>query len=99
MESLLTFLHSFTGCQNAQRVNTKPHPQQDFVHHASCNIVEILAIIFMLACKTGLRGYGLLLSLAARQLVSFPDRLSSAWIAFSIKAIHAGVGWVWDRDY
>ena len=39
-------------------------------------------------------------------LVSFPDRLSSACIASSIilintilKAIRAGVGWVWDQDY
>ena len=31
-------------------------------------------------------------------LVSFPDRLSSACIASSIKVIRAGVGWVWDRD-
>ena len=29
-------------------------------------------------------------------LVSFPDLLSSACI---LKAIRAGVGWVWDRDY
>ena len=41
---------------------------------------------------------------ASYNLVSFPDRLSSAHIAFSItrailKAIRAGVGWVWDRDY
>ena len=41
---------------------------------------------------------------AMSRLVSFPDRLSSVCIASSItrailKAIRAGVGWVWDRDY
>ena len=36
---------------------------------------------------------------ARSKLVSFPDHLSSACIASGIlKAIHVGVGWVWDRD-
>ena len=33
------------------------------------------------------------------RVVLFSDRLSSACTASSIKAIRAGVGWVWDRDW
>ena len=37
------------------------------------------------------------ISWAGVGLVSFPDRLSSACIAFFF-FFRAGVGWVWDRD-
>ena len=72
------------------------------VHETSGSHPELTTFVTIILNHTFGSSAGSLLAPLPRYLVSFPDHLSSACIASSItilKAIRAGVGWVWDQDY